>query len=249
MNHGGKQILKNNTRIKNVVLAALPDDEYERVFSKLEFVSLPLGLTLYKSGDAIKDVYFPGSGLISLVRQMKEKVTVEVGVIGKDGMAGIPVLLGDDIAFGEAIVQMAGDAMRMSSRELKEELKRDQSPLLIQLLLYTRKLMKQVAQTAACNRLHTIEKRLSRWMLMCRDRMETDELPLTQEFISNMLGTRREGVSSAAGVLQRRGLIRYSRGQITILDREGLEAFSCECYRAIQEPSRRKAARAIDRAA
>ena len=166
---------------------------------------------------------------------MKEKVTIEVGVIGKDGMVGIPILLGDDIAFGEAIVQMAGDAMRMSSRALKEELKRGHSALRIQLLLYTRKLMKQVAQTAACNRLHTIEKRLSRWMLMSRDRMETDELPLTQEFISNMLGTRREGVSTAAAVLQRRGLIRYSRGHISILDRKGLEAFSCECYRAIQD--------------
>lgn len=175
---------------------------------------------------------------------MKEKLTIEVGVIGKDGMVGIPVLLGDDIAFEEAIVQMAGDGMRMTSRALKDEFANGQNPLQGQLLSFTRRLMKQVAQTAACNRLHTIEQRLSRWMLMCRDRMETDELPLTQEFISNMLGTRREGVSVAAAILQRKGLIRYSRGHITILDRKGLEAFSCECYQAIQERSRRKPARA-----
>lgn len=180
---------------------------------------------------------------------MKGKVTIEVGVIGKDGMVGIPVLLGDNIAFAEAIVQMEGDAMRMSSLALMEEIERGHSSLLTQLLLFTRRLMKQVAQTAACNRLHTIEQRLSRWMLMCRDRMETDELPLTQEFISNMLGTRREGVSTAAAILQRSGLIRYSRGHITILDRKGMEESSCECYRAIQEQNRRKAARVIDRAA
>lgn len=213
----------------------------------MEFVPLKLGQTLYKSGDVIKHVYFPASGLVSLVRHTKEKVTIEVGVIGKDGMVGIPVLLGDDIAFEEAIVQMAGDGMRMSARALKDEFAKSPSPLQSQLLSFMRRLMKQVAQTAACNSLHTIEQRLSRWMLMCRDRMETDDLPLTQEFISNMLGTRREGVSVAAAVLQRKGLIRYSRGHITILDREGLDAFSCECYRAIQERNGSKPARAAKR--
>ena len=171
---------------------------------------------------------------------MKEKVTIEVGVIGNDGMVGIPVLLGDDIAFEEAIVQMAGNALRMRSSDLKQEVKRGHSALLTLLLLYTRMLMKQVGQTAACNSLHTIEKRLSRWMLMCRDRMESDELPLTQEFISNMLGTRRSGVSIAAGLLQKRGLIRYSRGHISILDRQGLEEFSCGCYRAVKGEIRKE---------
>lgn len=175
---------------------------------------------------------------------MKENVTIEVGVIGKDGMVGIPILLGDEIAFEEAIVQMAGDGMRMSTRALRAELKGGQSPFQVPLLSFTRRLMKQVTQTAACNRLHTIEQRLSRWMLICRDRMETDELPLTQEFISNMLGTRREGVSNAAAILQRAGFIRYSRGHISILDREGLEGFSCECYRATQDTPRRKPGRA-----
>lgn len=188
----------------------------------------------------IDNVYFPTSGLVSLVRHMKEKLTIEVGVIGNDGMVGIPVLLGGSFSFEEAIVQMAGEALRMGTQAFKAELTENDNPLVTDLLTFTRKLMKQMAQTAACNSVHTIEQRLSRWMLMCRDRMESEELALTQEFIANMLGTRREGVSAAAGVLQREGLIRYSRGHITILDRTGLEAFSCECYQAIQEPGNGK---------
>ncbi len=225
---------KKNIAVKNQILAALPLKDYERVLPDLEFVSLPLGEQLYKSGDVIEYVYFPGSGLVSLVTHMKKGVTIEVGVIGKDGMVGIPVLLGDDIAFEEAIVQIAGDAMRMRSTMLKKVLKRGHSPMLIQLLLYTRSLMKQVAQTAACNRLHTVEKRLARWMLMCHDRMESDELRLTQEFISNMLGTRRAGVSNAANGLQAQGLISYSRGLVRILNKARLEKFACECYQAIK---------------
>jgi CRP-like cAMP-binding protein len=234
MTKESRPILYNHARPRNAILAALPENEYQRVFSKLKSVSLPLGRVLYKSGGLIEDVYFPESGLVSLVTHMKEKVTIEVGVIGNDGMVGIPVLLGDDIAFEEAIVQMAGNGMQMKSSDLKQEVKSSHSSLLTILLLYTRTLMKQVGQTAACNSLHTIEKRLSRWMLMCRDRMESDELPLTQEFISNMLGTRRSGVSIAASLLQKRGLIRYSRGHITVLDRQGLEDFACGCYRAVK---------------
>lgn len=210
-------------------------------------MALPLGKVLYKSGESIKDVYFPGNGVVSLVTHLKENMTIEVGVIGKDGMAGIPVALGNDIAFEEAIVQIAGDAMRLSSIDLKMELKLRDSALQAQLLLYTGRFMKQVAQTAACNRVHTIEQRLSRWMLMCRERMESNHLSLTQEFISNMLGTRREGVSTAAAVLQRKGLIRYSRGQISILDKKGLEAFTCECHFAIREGTRRNGNRANGR--
>jgi CRP-like cAMP-binding protein len=225
---------KKNLAVKNQILAALPLEEYERMLPDLEFVSLPLGEQLYKSGDVIEHVYFPGNGLVSLVTHMKKGVTVEVGVIGKEGMVGIPVLLGDDIAFEEAIVQMAGDALRMKSTVLKKALKRGHSPLLTQLLLYTRSLMKQVAQTAACNRLHTVERRLARWLLMCHDRMESDELPLTQEFISNMPGTRRAGVSNAATNLQTEGLISYSRGHVRILSKTRLEEFACECYQAVK---------------
>ena len=192
-------------------------------------------MTLYKSGDFIEYVYFPSEGVVSLVTHMKSGATIEVGLIGMDGMVGIPVLLGDDIAFEEAVVQIAGNALRMKSTILKERLKKAHNPLFSELLLYTRSLMKQVAQTAACNRLHTMEERLARWLLMCHDRVESDNLLLTQEFISHMLGTRRASVGTAAGVLQTAGLIRYSRGHITILNREKLEDFACECYRAVKE--------------
>jgi CRP-like cAMP-binding protein len=224
---------KKSLSIKNLILNNLAQDEYERLLPSLEFVDLPLGVILYKSGDTIEHVYFPSNGIVSLVTHMKDGTTIEVGIIGNDGMVGIPVLLGDDIAFEEAIVQMAGSAMRMRSDQLKKLLKRNNSPLLTRLLLYTRVLMKQVAQTAACNRLHTVEERLARWLLMCHDRMESDELLLTQEFISDMLGTRRASVGSAAMGLQLEGLINYSRGHINILKRDELEEFACECYGAV----------------
>ena len=225
-------MLEKSPPIKNLILASLPAKEYALLLPNLEFVSLPPGEKLYKSGDAIEYVYFPGDGLVSLVTHMNDGTTVEVGIIGRDGMVGIPVLLGNDIAFEEAVVQIAGSAMRMKSEVFKEGLKGTHSPLLTLLLLYTRSLMKQVGRTAACNRIHTVEERLSRWLLMCQDRMESDELPLTQEFISNMLGTRRASVGTAATGLQTEGLIRYSRGHISILDRVGLEDTACECYLA-----------------
>jgi CRP-like cAMP-binding protein len=228
-------VAKKHPPIKNRILAALSRREYERLLPDLEDISLPLDVTLYKSGDFIEYVYFPSEGIVSLITHMKSGAAIEVGLIGVDGMVGIPVLLGDKIAFEEAVVQIEGKAQRMKSDKLKESLKKTHSPLLTQLLLYTRTLMKQVAQTAACNRLHTVEERLARWLLMCHDRMESDELPLTQEFISHMLGNRRASVGSAAGGLQQAGLIRYSRGRITILDRAKLEKFACECYLAAKE--------------
>ena len=234
---------KERLPIKNIILAAMPVDEYEHILPDLEFVSLPLGEILYKSGARIEYVYFPNDGLVSLVTHMQDGAAIEVGIIGRDGMVGIPVLLGDDIAFEEAIVQIAGSAMRMKTEVFKRELKRGHSLLLTQLLLYTRDLMKQVAQTAACNSRHTIEKRLSRWLLMCHDRMESDELLLTQEFISNMLGMRRAGVSGAAIGLQDEGFIRYSRGHIRILKRKRLEDFACECYHAVDGKNGRQPAR------
>ncbi len=225
-------MLEKNFPIKNLILASLPRNEYAQLLPDLEAIELPPGEKLYKSGDVIEHVYFPGDGLVSLVTHMNDGTTIEVGIIGRDGMVGIPVLLGNDIAFEEAIVQIAGNAVRMRSGVFKDGLKRNHSPLLTGLLLYTRSLMKQVGRTAACNRIHTVEERLSRWLLMCHDRMESDELPLTQEFISNMLGTRRASVGTAATGLQTEGLIRYSRGHISILDRIGLEEYSCECYLA-----------------
>jgi CRP-like cAMP-binding protein len=219
--------------IENVILAAISRDEYERLLPSLQAVTLPLGASLYRSGDVIEHVYFPGKALVSLVTHMKDGVAIEVGVIGRDGIVGIPVLLGNDIASEEAIVQIAGSAMRLRSTVLKQTLQGRHSALLIQLLLYTRALMKQVVQTAACNRQHTERERLARWLLMCRDRMESDELLLTQDFVSDMLGIRRSSVTNAASNLQREGLIRYSPGSIKILNRKRLEECACECYRVV----------------
>ncbi|MDQ3817360.1 MAG: Crp/Fnr family transcriptional regulator [Acidobacteriota bacterium] len=228
--------------VKNMILAALSGREYGRLLPDLELISLPLDVVLYRSGETIEHVYFPGDGLISLVTSMRNGTKIEVGIIGRDGMVGIPVLLGDNIAFEEAIVQIAGNAMRMKTGVFKEGLRSNHNPLLTQLLLYTRALMKQVSQTAACNGLHTVEERLSRWLLMCHDRVESDELVLKQEFISNMLGIRRASVSSAATLLQARGVIRYSRGHISILKRRGLEESACECYRAVADGHKRRPA-------
>jgi CRP-like cAMP-binding protein len=222
------------TPVRNELLATLPRAAYLRLLPHLESVALPLGAGLYNSGEIIEHVYFPEDALVSLVTHMSDGATVEVGLIGRDGMVGIPVLLGDDIAFEAAVVQIAGSALRMPSAAFKDAIQWGRSQLLTCLLLYTRVLMKQVAQTAACNGRHTVEKRLARWLLMCHDRSGSDELALTQEFISDILGVRRAGVSSASIVLQQEGFIRYSRGTITILKREGLEAFACECYAAVR---------------
>ncbi|HZE71673.1 MAG TPA: Crp/Fnr family transcriptional regulator [Pyrinomonadaceae bacterium] len=219
--------------IDNLILAALPREEFESLLPHLESVSLPVGEILYNSGDAVEYVYFPGTALISLVTHINDGLSIEVGIIGKDGMVGIPVLLGDDIAFEEALVQIAGSATRMRSNVLKEKLTQTHSPLLTLLLLYTRTLMKQVIQTAVCNRLHSEKERLSRWLLMSRDRVESNELPLTQHYVSDVLGLGRESVSNAALSLQAEGLISYSAGRISILNREKLEQVACECYRVV----------------
>ncbi len=219
--------------MENLILAALPGDEYELLVPRLEAVELALGANLYKSGDIIEYVYFPTSALISLVTHMKNGAAIEVGVIGRDGMVGIPVLLGDDIAFEEAIVQVAGAALRMRSTVLKQLVQQRSSPLLTLLLLYTRTLMKQVMQTAACNRLHNEKERLARWLLMCSDRLVSNELPLTQDFLSDMLGLPRASLTDAASDIQTKGLIRYTPGSIRILKRKRLEAFACECYRVV----------------
>jgi CRP-like cAMP-binding protein len=226
-------------RFKNLILASLSRSEQQRLLPHLETVSLSLGEALYKSGDVIEHVYFPDDALISLATHMTGGATIEVGLIGRDGMVGIPVLLGDDISFERAVVQIPGRAMRMRSEALKKSLKKGHSPLLTLLLLYTRRLMKQVAQTAACNRRHTVEKRLARWLLMCRDLTESDELPLTQEFISSMLGMRRAGVSSTVIGLREEGFIRYSRGRISLLNRKGLEEVACECYQMVKVEAER----------
>jgi CRP-like cAMP-binding protein len=219
--------------IQNKILAALPAKEYARLAPHLTAVSLPLGEILYKTEDAIEYVYFPNSGVVSLVAHMQEGASVEVGLVGHEGMVGMPLVLGDDISPNEAIVQIADGAMKMKASVLVAELARG-GQLQVLLLRYTLAAIRQISQTAACNRSHHVGERLARWLLTCHDRVNGDELKLTQEFIAEMLGTRRSGVSEAAMLLQAAGFIRYSRGHITVLDREGLEEFACECYATVK---------------
>jgi len=219
--------------IQNKILAALPAKEYARLSPHLDDVSLPLGQTLYRMEDRIEYVYFPNQGVVSFVTNLKDGASIEVGLVGNEGMVGIPLLFGDNISQNHAIVQIADGAMRMKASVLTEELKRG-GQLQVLLLKYALAALKQISQTAACNRNHHIGERLSRWLLTCHDRVAGDELKLTQEFIAEMLGTRRSGVSEAAMLLQSAGLIRYSRGHITVLDREGMEEFACECYAVVK---------------
>jgi CRP-like cAMP-binding protein len=221
------------TPIRNRILAALPKQEYDRLLKHLSPVSLTLGETLYKTDERITDVYFVNTGVVSLVANMKDGGSVEVGLVGNDGMVGLSVVLGDDISPNQAIVQIADGAMRLGVPALREELKAG-GALLGLLLRSTLAMLKQVSQTAACNGSHIVAERLARWLLMCHDRVTGDEIKLTQEFISQMLGTRRSGVSEAAIGLQSRALISYSRGHITIINRPGLEQLACECYRVVR---------------
>ena len=225
--------IKTQTAIQNRILAALPAREYERLLEHLTPVSLDLGHTLYETQGRISEVYFVNAAVVSLVANLKDGGSVEVGLVGNDGMVGLSIVLGDDVSPNQAIVQIADGAMRMKASALREELKRD-GPLLALLLRSTLAMLKQVSQTAACNGSHSVAERLARWLLMCHDRVPGDELKLTQEFIAQMLGIRRSGVSEAAIVLQSRGLISYSRGHITIIERRGLEEFACECYAIVK---------------
>ncbi len=220
---------QSQASIKNKILAALPDREYDRLGKHLTPVSFTHGDLLYKTEQRIKHVYFVNSGVVSLVANMKDGRGVEVGLVGNDGMVGLSVALGDDVSPTDAIVQIADGALRLNTDELKKEMGRE-GKLLSLLQLNALVMIKQVSQTAACNGSHTVGERLARWLLMCHDRVPGDEIKLTQEFISQMLGIRRSGVSEAATLLQSRNLISYSRGNITIMNRSGLEAFACECY-------------------
>jgi CRP-like cAMP-binding protein len=217
----------------NRLLATLPKNEYKRLFPKLKKVNLILGEALYEPGDVIKYVYFPNDSIISLISELSETSWLEVGMVGSEGMAGLAVFMGVNSSSTRALVQGSGSAMRMSSAAVRKESNRLGS-LHHLLHRYSHSLLAQVAQSSACNRFHLVDARLARWLLMTNDRLGAEEFPLTQEFLSNMLGVRREGVSKAAGALQASKLIRYSRGVITILNRRGLEAKSCQCYAIIK---------------
>ncbi len=217
----------------NRLLATLPKNEYKRLLPRLKTVSLVLGEELYEPGDAIKYVYFPNDSIISLISQLSETSGLEVGMVGNEGMAGLSAFMGVNFSSTRALVQGSGTAMRMSSVAVRTEANRLGS--LHRLLhRYSHSLLTQVSQSSACNRFHFVDARLARWLLMTNDRLGAKEFPLTQEFLSNMLGVRREGVSKAAGALQAGKLIHYSRGVITILNRRGLEAKSCHCYAIIK---------------
>jgi len=218
----------------NRLLAALPASEYERLAPHLQLVSLSLNQVLYEPNGPIKYVYFPNHSMVSLVSIMEDGSTIEVGLVGSEGMVGVPVILGGNITTTKAFVQVSGSALRMDADLLKSEFNRG-GQLQILLLRYTQALLTQVSQSVACNRFHTIEERLARWMLLVGDAVKSDEFMLTQEFISQMLGTRRSGVTVAAGTLSQAGMLRYSRGKITILNREALQATSCECYGVIKD--------------
>lgn len=220
--------------IENRLLAALPKKEYQRLLPELEHVSLSFAEVLYEPGDPVRHVYFPNDSIISLLTVVGERSTLEVGIVGNEGVAGISVFMGVRVSHNRALVQAAGTAMRMKAAVLRTE--SEHSGALHRLLhLYTHSLLTQVAQSAACNRFHVVDARLARWLLMTHDRLRSDEFHLTQEFVSNMLGVRREGVNKAAGALQQNKLISYSRGHVRILDPAGLEAVSCECYRIVRE--------------
>ena len=217
----------------NRLLAMLPKNEYKRLLPKLTTVSLVLGEELYEPGDVIKWVYFPNDSIISLISELSETAWLEVGMVGNEGVAGLAVFMGVKSSATRALVQGAGTAMRMSSAALRTEA--NQLGSLHRLLhRYSHSLLAQVSQSSSCNRFHMVDARLARWLLMTNDRLAAKEFPLTQEFLSHMLGVRREGVSKAASALQAGKLIRYSRGVITILNRRGLEAKSCHCYSIIK---------------
>jgi CRP-like cAMP-binding protein len=223
---------------KNHLLAALPDKDYQRLRPNLERVSLSLGEVVYESGGHLDFVYFPTNAVVSLLYTTEDGSTAEMGLTGNDGVVGIALFLGGDTTPNRAVVQVAGGAFRMRAKILQEEFAG--GGRLQQLMLrYTQALITQISQTAVCNRLHSVEKRLCRWLLLSHDRVKSDELLMTQEFISNMLGGRRESVTVAAGRLQDAGLINYSRGHISILDRKGLEAAVCECYQVVKNETDR----------
>ena len=216
----------------NRLLAALPRKEYNRLLPYWELVPMDFKQVLYVSGKPIEYVYFPNSGIISLLIIMSDRIAAEVGMVGNEGIAGISVFLGIDTTSIKAIVQIPGDAMRMRASDFQAELLDGALHNLLQ--RYTQTLIDQISQSVACNRHHSVEERCCRWLLMCHDRAKSDQFPITHEFLSHMLGVRRASVTVVAGMLQKAGLISYSRGRMTILNRPGLEEVSCECYESIK---------------
>jgi CRP-like cAMP-binding protein len=218
---------------KNHLLAALPEAEYARLLRKLEPVPMPLGQVLYRPGIVLSHAYFPITAIVSLLYVLKNGSSAEIAVVGNEGIVGISLFMGGASTPSSAVVQSAGSACRLPAAAVQEEFERA-GPVLHLLLRYTQALITQMAQTAVCNRHHSLDQQLCRWLLLSLDRLQGDDLIMTQELIANMLGVRREGVTEAAVKLQKAGLIRYVRGHISVLDREGLEKRTCECYEVVK---------------
>jgi CRP-like cAMP-binding protein len=218
---------------QNHLLNALPAAERERLFPHLRLVTLPLGSVLYESGDPQRYIYFPVDAIVSLLYVLKDGASAEIAVVGNDGAIGVALIMGGATMMNRAIVQSAGSAYRLTRKRIEQEFARH-GEMLHLLLRYTQALITQMAQTAVCNRHHSVDQQLCRWLLLSLDRLSSNKLVMTQELIANMLGVRREGVTEAAGKLQKSGVIEYSRGKITVLDRPRLETMSCECYEVVR---------------
>jgi CRP-like cAMP-binding protein len=221
-------------RRSNQLLAALPDAEWQRWSPELQAVEMPLGQVLYESGNTLSHVYFPTTSIVSLLYVMQNGASAEIAVVGNEGIVGISLFMGGESTPSRAVVQSAGRGLRLNAKMLKDEFNQN-APVLHLLLRYTQALITQMAQTAVCNRHHSLDQQLCRWLLLSLDRLQGDELQMTQELMANMLGVRREGVTEAALNLQRGGLIRYTRGHISVLDRAGLELRTCECYAVVKK--------------
>jgi CRP-like cAMP-binding protein len=219
---------------ENHLLAALPDAEAQRWLPQLERVDMPLGQVLYESGGTLSHVYFPTTAIVSLLYVMENGASAEIAVVGNEGIVGISLFMGGDSTSSRAVVQSAGLGYRLKAQIMKEDFNRA-GPVLHLLLRYTQALITQMAQTAVCNRHHSLDQQLCRWLLLSLDRLQGNELVMTQELIANMLGVRREGVTEGALKLQQAGLIRYARGHISVLDRDGLQKRSCECYSVVKK--------------
>ena len=223
---------------QNHLLAALPAEVLARLLPHLELVPLPLGKVLYESGDTLRHVYFPTDCIVSMLYVMENGASAEISVVGNEGLIGVALFMGGETTPSRAVVQSAGHAYQMLGQRLKDEFNRH-GELLLLMLRYTQSLITQMAQTAVCNRHHSIDQQLCRWLLLSLDRLQDNHLIMTQELIANMLGVRREGVTDAAGKLQKLGVIEYSRGKITVIDRSKLEQLSCECYAVVKKETDR----------
>ena len=219
---------------QNNLLESLPREEYLRTLPNLELVTMSLGHSLYEPGMQMRHVYFPTDAIVSLLCVMENGASAEIAVVGKEGIVGVSLFMGGETTPSRAVVQSAGHAYRLRGQILKDEFYRA-GPMQRLLLRYTQALLTQMAQTAVCNRHHTLDQQFCRWLLLSLDRLGSNELIMTQELIANMLGVRREGVTEAAGNVQKSGLIRYHRGHITILDRKRLEDRACECYQVVKK--------------